>query len=532
MNLPLSLWTWLLALLPVLVVVVLMLVFRWGGSRAGGVGWFTAVLVAVLAFGAGFTLLAYAQVKAVLLSLDVLFIIWSALLLFNIAREAGAIRMIGRALPGLTGDPVMQSLLIGWLMVSFLQGMGGFGVPVAVCAPLLVGLGYTPIQAVAMASIGHGWAVTFGSLASSFQTLMAVTGLPGEILAPLSALLLGIASFPSGLLVALIGNGWKGLKRALAPVFVISIVMGTVQFLLATGGVWTLGATGAGIAGLAAGFFIARLPSYRAESAAAEASAADVSEALPGDLPDQDRSLWLSLSAYGLLVILAFTINLIAPVDAFLSRVALTLQFPELQTKFGWVTPAGSGRVINLFGHPGAILLYTCVIGFILYRAVGYIQPGALKGILSRVVKSGVNSSLGILAMVALASVMLHSGMTFLLAQGLSESFNRELYPAVAPFIGALGAFITGSNNNSNVLFAALQQNAAELMNLSIPLILAAQTAGGALGSVLAPAKVIVGCSTVGLAGEEGAVMRKLLGYGAVTVGTVALTAFLIGLFG
>ncbi|MBG0770714.1 MAG: L-lactate permease, partial [Anaerolineaceae bacterium] len=165
MQLSLSLWNWLLAFLPVLVVVVLMLVFRWGGSRAGGLGWFTAVIVAVLAFGAGFELLAYAQVKAVLLSLDVLFIIWSALLLFNIAREAGAIRMIGRALPAMTGDRTMQSLLIGWLMVSFLQGMGGFGVPVAVCAPLLVGLGYSPVQAVAMAAIGHGWAVSFGSLA-------------------------------------------------------------------------------------------------------------------------------------------------------------------------------------------------------------------------------------------------------------------------------------------------------------------------------------------------------------------------------
>lgn len=521
MTLSLTVWNWLLALLPVLVVVVLMLVFRWGGSRAGGLGWFTAVAVSVLAFGAGFELLAYAQVKAVLLSLDVLFIIWMALLLFNIAREAGAITMIGQALPGLTGDPVMQSLLIGWLMVSFLQGMGGFGVPVAVCAPLLVGLGYTPIQAVAMAAIGHGWAVTFGSLASSFQTLMAVTGLPGGTLAPFSALLLGIAAFPSGLLVALIGNGWKGLKRALGPVLLISTVMGTVQYLLATGGLWTLGATGAGIAGLVVGFVLVRLTKTRAEP-----------DATPevGRETEEGKSLWLSLIAYGLLVVLAFSINLITPVDTFLSRVALTLQFPALETRFGWVTPAGPGRVINLFGHPGAILLYTCVISFIIYRAIGYIQPGALRGILTRVVKGGVNSSLGILAMVALASVMLHSGMTFLLAQGLSESFNRALYPAVAPFIGALGAFITGSNNNSNVLFAGLQQNAAQLLDLSVPLILAAQTAGGALGSVLAPAKVIVGCSTVGLAGEEGAVMRRLLGYGAVTVGMVALAAFIISL--
>jgi lactate permease len=523
MQLPLSLWNWLLALLPVLVVVVLMLVLRWGGSRAGGLGWFTAVIVAVLAFGAGFKLLAYAQVKAILLSLDVLFIIWTALLLFNIAREAGAIRMIGRALPAMTGDRVMQSLLIGWLMVSFLQGMGGFGVPVAVCAPLLVGLGYSPVQAVAMAAIGHGWAVSFGSLASAFQSLMAITGLPGELLAPFAALLLGIACIPSGLLVALIGNGWKGLKRALAPVMVIGVVMGVVQYLLATNGLWTLGATGGGIAGLVVGFLWIRLPAYRAESQGAD---------LPPEAEaDRGKSLWLSLLAYGLLVVLAFSINLIEPVDSFLSQVKLTLNFPELSTSLGWVTPAGPGRLINIFGHPGAILLYTCIISYIIYRKVGYIQKGALPAILGRVVKSGVNSSLGILAMVGLASVMLHSGMTFLLAQGLSQGINRVAYPAVAPFIGALGAFITGSNNNSNVLFAVLQMNAAQLLNLSAPLILGAQTAGGALGSVLAPAKVIVGCSTVGLAGQEGAVMRKLLAYGAVTVGTVALAAFLIGLW-
>jgi lactate permease len=143
-------------------------------------------------------------------------------------------------------------------------------------------------------------------------------------------------------------------------------------------------------------------------------------------------------------------------------------------------------------------------------------------------IKSGVNSSLGILAMVGLASIMLHSGMTHLLAEGLSTSISRDFYPLVAPVIGALGAFITGSNTNSNVLFGALQQSSAELLKLSVPLILAAQTAGGSVGSVLAPAKVIVGCSTVGLSGEEGEVMRKIIGYGLIPIATVALAAWII----
>jgi len=526
MDLPLTFWNWLLAFLPVLIVVVMMLAFRWGGSRAGGLGWFLAIFVAILSFGAGFKLLAVAQVKAVLLSLDVLFIIWSALLLFNISREAGAIRMIGITLPRLTGDRVMQSLLIGWLMVSFIQGLGGFGVPVAVCAPMLVGLGYTPIQAVAMASLGDGWGVTFGSLGTSFQSLMAVTGLSYEELGPLSALLIGIASFPSGLLVSVIGNGWKSLKRALLPTLLLSVVMGVVQYLLVVNGLWTLGTTGASVVGLLVGFLLVRLPTFRNQAEDSEAVE------LPKDNKGNEKSLWLSLLGYEILVALAFVVNLVPSVKSFLSPVVLSLDFPEVSTRYGWVTLAGPGREINLFAHPGAILLYSCIISYIIYRRIGYLEKGALKKIFGNVFRSGVNSSLGILAMVGVASIMMHSGMTFLLAEGLSISFSREVYPAIAPFIGALGAFITGSNTNSNVLFGVLQQNAAELLNLSVPLILAAQTAGGSLGSVLAPAKVIVGSSTVGLAGEEGAVMRKILGYGLITIVTVAVAAVVISFIG
>jgi lactate permease len=340
------------------------------------------------------------------------------------------------------------------------------------------------------------------------------------MLAPLSALLLGIACLPSGLLVAYISTGWKGLKRAFLPVLLISSVMGVVQYILAVVGLWTLGATGAAIAGLVVGFGLVRLPAFKTGL-----------ETSPGEATqkkDIGKSLWLSLFAYELLVILAFAVNLIEPLNRFLSQIVLSLRFPEVATDYNWVTPAEMGREINIFAHPGAILLYTSLISFVVYRVLGYIEKGKLKRIFSSVLKSGVNSSLGILAMVGVASIMMHSGMTYLLAEGLSVSFSRQIYPAVAPFIGALGAFITGSNNNSNVLFAGLQQNAAQLMNLSIPLILAAQTAGGALGSVLAPAKVIVGCSTVGLAGEEGDVMRRLLGYGLITIVTVAAAALVI----
>ena len=122
---------------------------------------------------------------------------------------------------------------------------------------------------------------------------------------------------------------------------------------------------------------------------------------------------------------------------------------------------------------------------------------------------------------------MNHVQMTNTLAVGISNIVLPAIYPLISPFIGALGAFITGSNNNSNVLFSSLQLQTANLLHLSIPLILAAQTAGGALGSVMAPAKVIIGCSTVGLTGKEGKVIGKLILFCSSLVLIIGILTFI-----
>jgi lactate permease len=114
--------------------------------------------------------------------------------------------------------------------------------------------------------------------------------------------------------------------------------------------------------------------------------------------------------------------------------------------------------------------------------------------------------------------------MTETLARGLAEGVGVA-FPFVSPWIGALGAFMTGSNTNSNVVFAALQQRTAELLGYSVALILAAQTSGGALGSVIAPTKIVVGASTGGMAGREGEVMRKMLVYTGLLILLISLLA-------
>jgi lactate permease len=507
---PLNLLTWLLSFLPLVVVMVLMLGFRASGKRASAAGWVTAVLVSLLAFGGTWKLLAYAQVKALWMSLDVLYIVWGALLLYNLVHEAGAIQAISTWLPSVSGDKAVQVLLVSWLMVSFLQGMGGFGVPMAVCAPILVGMGYSPVLAVVMTAIGHAWAVNFGSMATAFQALTAVTGLSGAVLAPKAAILLGLAILPSGMIVAVLGSGWKGLWHTFPLLCVVSLVMGTVQYFLAVNGLWNLAATTASLAGLLVMLLLLRT-SHSASSAQSTSR------------PD----LLVLISPYLILMLVGFAVILIAPLNAFLSRTAFSLNLPELSTQLGWVTAAERTRPLHPFSHPGSILVFTVLVSWLIYARKGYLSEGAGRRIAGNVVKSAGDASLGVIAMVGVAAVMTTSGMTNLLARGLSQSISTTLYPAMAPFIGVLGAFLTGSNNNSNVLFGVLQMETARLMGLDVPLILAAQTAGGSLGSVMSPAKVIVGCSTVGLNQKEGLVMRRLVLLDLIPVVIVAAAALI-----
>ena len=161
---------------------------------------------------------------------------------------------------------------------------------------------------------------------------------------------------------------------------------------------------------------------------------------------------------------------------------------------------------------------------FLVYRAKGYYAPDAGRTIIAKTIKSVISPSLGIVSMLCFALIMDQSGMIMLLAKGINSLFGA-VYPFVASWIGLLGAFMTGSNTNSNVVFCVLQQQTAELAGLSVPIILAAQTTGGALGSMIAPAKIIVGCSTVGLAGREGLVLKAVMKYGLIMTGIIGLAA-------
>jgi lactate permease len=514
---------WLLAFSPIFVVLVLMLGFRWGGAKAGPVGCVVAMIVAAAHFGAGWELLSYAQLKGVLLTLFVLYIIWMALLFYHTVDEAGAVEAIGAGLPRLTADRALQALLLGWVFSAFLQGAGGFGVPVAVIAPLLVGLGFPRLTAVVIPSLGHGWAVTFGSLGSSFYALMGATGRDGAELAPWGGVMLGLCCLTCGAAVlwaagsstGSLRGGPRALRHGLVPMMLIGGCMAIVQYIVVINGSWALGGLSGGLAGLAFSLFLFRLPRFRGDIAQQTAA-----NHLRATVP-----LRLALIPYALLILVIIGGQLVEPVKDFLGQAVIRVEFPELTTSKGWVNEAETGREINVFGHAGALLFYSSVLSHLLLRWRGHYRRGAVERIVRGTVRRAVRSSIGIATMVGMAVVMQHAGMTRVLAEGMADAVG-DAFPLAGPFIGALGAFMTGSNTNSNVVFGSFQQDAATLLGLNVFIILAAQTAGAAIGSTFAPAKVIVGASTVGLGGEEGPVLKKVMSYGLVLVGVVSLATW------
>ncbi|MGD9078685.1 MAG: L-lactate permease, partial [Desulfobacterales bacterium] len=332
---------WIFALLPILTVLFLMIFKNWSGSRAGAAGWFVSLIIATLIFGAHPELIAHSQMKGVLLSLNVLYIIWAALFLYHVVNETGAIRAIGIGIQRFSGDKAIQILIFGWIFASFLQGVAGYGVPIAVVAPLLVALGFSPVVSVAVPAIGHSWSVTFGSMGASFQALMAVSGLESSYLAPWSAALLGIATFLCGIFAVYVYGGWKMLKHSLMAILIIGATMAGTQYILSVSGMWTLGGFGASLAGLCSGLAVAKLKIYNQT---------------PPSQTQPEMRLWWALMAYFILIVVVSSGVMLPSVKTFLGQVKLSFAFPKIVSLKGWVIEAGKGKALNIFGHGGALL--------------------------------------------------------------------------------------------------------------------------------------------------------------------------------
>lgn len=535
-ELPIDLARWLLALSPIALLLILLAALRWKAPEAGPVGMFLAIVLALVAFQAPWETVAVAAGKGVWDAVFILLVVWPALLLYRVGTAAGAFQALRYGLEDYSRNHVFLVLGFGWVFASFMQGIAGFGAPIAIVAPLLLAIGVRPVYAVVIPLIGHAWANMFGTLAVGWIATLQVVELQNELeTALVTAVLLVPATLAAGVTIAWMVGRAAGLRLAWPLILIISAIHGGGQFLVMF---WEplLSNFLAATAALVVLYPLSRWSRYSQAAEQVTERPAMTEESAERDRAQQEEhpptmALRSALLPYGLLTLLAVVLLAIPPVVDLLGQVEFGPSFPEVSTGYGVETEAEEPySPIAPLTHPGTPLLLAALLTWLIFRARGFMAAKERRAgeqpVWSTLAGDATPASVAIIAFLILAAVMSDSGQTEVLARGIGEVSPPLVYAFGATFIGLLGAFMTSSNTASNVLFAELQQDVAGGAGLSESGIIAAQSAGGAIGNAIAPANIVLGTGTAGIIGQEGQVLRKTLPWTlgvAVLIGALTL---------
>src|SRR5262249_33935897 len=233
-KVPVDILHWVLAILPVVALLVFLVPLRWRAPEAGPMAMFTAAIVALIAFRTPWKTLAVASGKGVWDAIFILYVIWPALLLYQITKQAGAYDALRQGIAKFSRNDLFIILALAWVFASFLQRIVGFGAPVAVVLPLLITVGVKPVYPVAMGVLARAWARFFGSLGVGLLALLRVFGVEDVVRAAYeSALLILIPTYLGGLLVVWLYGRGPAVRHAWPLVLILGTILGVGQLLAA-----------------------------------------------------------------------------------------------------------------------------------------------------------------------------------------------------------------------------------------------------------------------------------------------------------
>lgn len=473
----------LVATAPLALIIFLMAVLRWSAAKAGLVGLAATVAGAIGFFGFGTRIqveqgvtgaLVGTGAEAAFSAVDILWIILPALSLYELQRRSGAIDVIRMGLMSLSSDKTLLAIVIAWFFASFMEGAAGFGTPIALAAPLLVSLGFTPVVAVALPLIGHVAGTSFGALGTPVFAQADVSGMSAdEIALPTALLHASLAPVLALSIVLIAGSGrFRARYAAWAGVAAVCFLLPYLALAAFVGP--ELPAIGGALAGgLAFAFILRRRHAQKAEALDA-------------------RSLAWAAMPYAVLVGLILVTRLVPPIRDVLRQIVLE-----------WTLPGPFGGRIEPLHHPGTMLL----AGFLFGGLAQGRSLAELAGAVAAAVRRLVPVAIALFAMLAIARLMVHAGMTEALA--VTATRTGWAWPLLSPAVGAVGAFITGSTTASNILLTDLQLAAAAELGLPLLAMVAAQGFGAAVGNCVALHNIITGAAAVGLPGREADILRK-----------------------
>lgn len=547
----------LLAALPILLAAGLLVFLRWPARRVMPLVYLLTAAIALFLWGMSLSAVAASTIQGLFITFDILFIVFGAILLLAALKQSGAIPVIRQAFVDISPDRRVQVVIIAWLFGSFLEGASGFGTPAAIVAPLLLALGFPAMAAVMLGLMVQSTAVTFGAVGTPI--LIGVTGglETPEIVARLADAGLTfndyrlIITAQSAVIHAIIGTlmpafmvvmmtRFFGAKRSWAeglsilPFALFSGLAFTIPYAL-TGVL--LGPEFPSLLGALVGLAIVVTAARRGflipedtwefppESDWPEewlGSIGGAEQPEPSAAPQQTMSIWLAWLPYGLLALGLVLTRLPALGIGQWLQDALRIQWENI---FG-TTISASTTPLYL---PAFVLLLVVGATIVLHK----MNTTQVRAAFSEAGGIVLSAGFVLLFAVPMVRVYINSGfndaglssMPIAMAEWAAANVGT-VWPLVAPTIGALGAFIAGSNTISNLMFSLFQFSIADQLLISGSVVVALQAVGAAAGNMIAIHNIVAAAATVGLLGLEGALLRKTI----IPTAYYVLAAGLIGL--
>ena len=524
--------TLLSTIIATLPVVVLLAAIAWLHVRvhlAAVAGLVVALLIALFVYHMPVTAAGATTVYGAAFGLfPIGWIILNVIFLYHLTVDKGLFTVLRNSLARVAPDPRIQLVLIAFSFGAFIEGMAGFGTPVAITGAILIQLGFKPLQACCLALIANTAPVAFGSLGIPITTLEAVAGLDAKLVSAMVGRQLPFFSLIIPFWIVAAYAGWRGMLAVWPAALTAGAAFAIPQFLVSNyHGPWLVdiisGACSIGATVLLLRFWkpkvLMKLPVDEATTAAKESAAV----AVPRREVTRAWMPWAILTA---LLLLWGTPQVKAVLDG-LSPVKIAV--PGLHNVVQRVAPVAPPNAppekaefrLNLFSATGTGILVAAVLsGFLM----GY-TPGQMFRTYGRTLWHVRFSLLTIAAMLALGNVTKYSGTDATL--GLALAHTGGLYPFFGTLLGWLGVALTGSDTASNVLFGSLQRITAEQTGVSPILMGAANSSGGVMGKMVDAQSIVVASTATNFYGHEGEILRKVFWHSLVLVVLMGILVYL-----
>jgi len=519
------------AVLPLLTLFVLLGGVKMKAQWAALISLAVAMIVALAVYGMPFGQTALSATEGAAFGLfPIMWIVVAAIWVYNMTVETGHFAVLRRSFGAISEDQRVQAVIVAFCFGALMEALAGFGTPVAITAVMLIALGFKPIKAAAIALVANTAPVAFGAIAVPITTLSEVTGLDkGDLGAMVGRQTPFLALVVPLILIGMV-DGRRGIRQAWPVAVIGGLAFAIGQFACSnfisvelTDIVASLVATGAIVA-----FLRVWTPG---EPLKAEVTGRFERPAVAGGAvhdPTMEREIARRddtkkdppsdvIKAYApyLIIIAVFSIAQIGAIKDWMAESpwTTTFEWPGLDVR----SPEGEALdsmtfTLNWLPAAGTLML---ISGLITMAVLGLSPARALK-VAGATLDQLKWAIVTVAAVLALAYVMNQSGQTITL--GLWVAGAGGVFAFFSAAIGWLGVAVTGSDTSSNALFGALQVTAAQDTGLSSNLLAAANSSGGVLGKMISPQNLAIGAAAVGLAGQEGDLFRKVLGWSLVLI--------------